>query len=310
MKALRAHRRGGPEQFSIEDAPMPHVGPEDVLVEVHAAGITFAEFDWDLSWTRLDGTDRTPVIPAHEFSGTILSTEGSDSGLQNGDAVLGLVPFHRDGAAAEYVSVPIANVVGKPHSLTHAESAAIPLAALTSWQALVEHARLEAGESILIHGAAGGVGSAAVQLAVALGANVTATARTADIDFVHSLGATHVIDVDAGPFDDGFAPTDVVLDTIGGETLRRSFGALRRGGRLVTLSAPPDQELADEAGVTAIFFVVESNRAQLAEIVRMTDNGALRPVVCQTFRLDDGRAAYESGRIRRRPGKTVLTVRP
>jgi NADPH:quinone reductase-like Zn-dependent oxidoreductase len=307
VKALRAHQRGGPEQFSIDDAPMPIVGPNDVLVAVHAAGITFAEFDWDLSWTRMDGTSRTPVIPAHEFSGTIASGR-SFGGLHEGDEVMGLVPFDRDGAAAEYVSVPLDNLIGKPRSLSHVESAALPLATLTSWQALVDHARLQPGERLLVEGAAGGVGSAAVQLAIALGAEVIASAHSADVEFVRSLGAQHVIDVDA---DEAFgAPVDVVIDTVGGETLRRSFASLRRGGRLVTLIAPPDPQLAAEAGITATFFVVESNRAQLAEILRIVDTGALRPIVCQTFPLDQGRAAYESGRSRRPPGKTVLTIRP
>jgi NADPH:quinone reductase-like Zn-dependent oxidoreductase len=307
MKALRARLRGGPEQFSIEDAPMPFVGPDDVLVAVHTAGITFAEFDWDLSWTRMDGSSRTPVIPAHEFSGAIASGR-SLGGLHAGDEVMGLVPFHRDGAAAEYVSVPLDNLIGKPRSLSHVEAAAVPLAMLTSWQALVDHARLRPGERLLVQGPAGGVGSAAVQLGVALGADVIASARTADVESVRSLGAQHVIDVDAGEAFD--APVDVVLDTVGGETLRRSFASLRRGGRLVTLSAPPDPQLAAEAGVTATFFVVESNRAQLAEILRIVDTGALRPIVCRTFPLDQGRAAYESGRSRRPPGKTVLTIRP
>ena len=309
MKALRARHRGGPEQFSVESAPVPEPGPDDALVAVHACGITFAELDWDLSWTRIDGSDRTPVIPGHEFSGTVVAPDGTVGEFHDGDAVFGLVPFDRDGAAAEFVSVPVHNLVAKPRSVTHSEAASLPIAALTSWQGLVDHAHLRTGERLLIHGGAGAVGSVAVQIAVSLGADVIATAHTEDVGFVRSLGAGSVIDIDLAPFDEGLVPVHVVLDTVGGETLVRSFGALCRGGRLVTLSAPPPPALADEAGVTATFFVVESDRAQLAEIARMVDNGDLRPIVSQNFPLDDGRAAYLSGRYRRPPGKSVLTIR-
>ena len=177
MMALRAHTRGGPEQLVYEEAPTPVPGSGEALVEVHAAAITFAELTWDLSWTTSDGRDRTPVIPSHEVSGTVVALGPEAGGVAVGDEVYGLIDFDRDGAAAQYVTLPAADLAARPRSVSHVDTATLPLAALTAWQALVDHAAVKPGERVLVQGGAGGVGSYVVQLAASLGGSVTATGR-------------------------------------------------------------------------------------------------------------------------------------
>lgn len=305
MMALRAHTRGGPEQLVYEQAPVPTAGPDEVLVAVHAAAITFAELTWDLEWTTRDGKDRTPVIPSHELSGVVAGLGAGVAGLAAGDEVIGLVDFDRDGAAAEYVVMPSASLAAKPASLSHVAAATLPLAALTAWQALIDHAALQAGERVLVQGGAGGVGLFAVQLAVILGGHVTATGRSGDAGFVRDLGAEDFISAGAG-IGGGF---DVVIDTVGGAVLEGSYSLLREGGRLVTLGGPPDQELAGRHKVHAMFFVVEQNADELARLAELAGTGRLRPVISQTFPLADGQKAFESSAGARPPGKTVLVVR-
>jgi NADPH:quinone reductase-like Zn-dependent oxidoreductase len=308
MMALRAHARGGPEQLRYEQAPVPVPGPGQVLIAVRAAGITFAEFTWDQSWTTSDGADRTPVIPAHEVSGIVAAVTDEVSDLATGDAVLGLIDFNQDGAAAEFVAVPAANLTVKPSSVSYAQAATLPLAGMTAWQALVDHAALEPGERVLVQGGAGAVGCFAVQLAASLGGRVTATGRERDADFVRGLGAERfcspadLTEPDAGEF-------DVVIDTIGGTALEGSYGLLREGGRLVTLSAPPDEDQAARRKIRATFFIVTADPAALGGLAKRTSAGSLRPVISQEFPLAQGRQAYESGRTPRPPGKTILVVR-
>ena len=307
MTALRAHRRGGPEVLVVERAPVPVPAAGEVLVAVHAAAITFDELTWEETWTR-DGVSRTPVIPSHEVSGVVAEIASGVEDFVPGDEVYGLIDFDRDGGAAEFVAVPEADLASKPSTLSHAAAAALPLAGLTALQALADHAATQPGESVLVHGGAGGVGALAVQLAAGDGAQVTATIRSDAVELVRGFGAQRVIDVRTEAFDEGGA-YDIVIDTVGGETLHRSFGVLRRGGRLVTLSAPPPADTADQYGVTAIFFIVTPNRAQLAELAALVDSGRLQVPIAETFPLAEGRQAFESGRRRnRRPGKTVLIV--
>jgi NADPH:quinone reductase-like Zn-dependent oxidoreductase len=312
MMALRAHARGGAEELVYEQAPVPVPGPGEALVAVHAAGITFSELTWDLSWTTSDGRDRTPVIPSHEVSGTVASLGPGDDGLAVGDEVYGLIDFDRDGAAAEFVALPAAHLAARPRSVSHAEAATFPLAALTAWQALVGYAALELGEQVLVQGGAGGVGSYAVQLAAILGGTVTATGHAEDRDFVLGLGATTFValeDSAAGCATAAGHGFDVVIDTVGGAVLDASYGLARHGGRLVTLAAPPSAEKAAMLGVHATFFVVTPDAAGLARLAGLVDEKRLRPVLSQAFKLHDGRQAYESASQPRPPGKTVLIVR-
>jgi len=309
MMALRAHKRGGPEQLVYEQAPVPSAGPGEVLVAVHAAAITFAELTWDESWTTSDGADRTPVIPSHEVSGTVAALGDGVTGLAVGDDVFGLIDFDRDGAAAEYVTVPEANLARKPGSISHPEAASLSLSALTAWQALVDRANLALGEHVLVLGGAGAVGVFAVQLAAILGGQVTATDTGRNAGFVSGLGARQVIVPGDGSAVSQLSGLDVVIDGVGGDALAGTYPALRRGGRLVTLVAPPSQELADRYGVHAMFFIVEPDAAELEHLGDLVAEGRLRAVISQEIPLSEGREAYLSGRRPRPPGKTVLVVR-
>ncbi|OMC54690.1 alcohol dehydrogenase [Mycobacterium sp. IS-836] len=309
MTALRAHRRGGPEVLVVERAPAPVAGAGEVVVAVHAAAITFDELTWDETWTR-DGVSRTPVIPSHEVSGVVSDIGTGVGDFAPGDEVYGLIGFDRDGAAADFVAVPAAELAAKPSAVSHVVAAALPLAGLTALQALVDQAAVQPGEAVLVHGGAGGVGALAVQLAAILGAEVTATVRSDAGELLRGFGAQRVIDVRTQRFEETGDTYDVVIDTVGGETLDRSFSVVRRGGRLITLSAPPPAGKADEYGIRATFFIVEPNRDQLGELAALVDSGRLRVEIAATFPLEQGREAFESGqRAVRRPGKTVIVVR-
>jgi NADPH:quinone reductase-like Zn-dependent oxidoreductase len=313
MMALRAHARGGAEQLVYEHAPAPVPGPGEALVAVHAAAITFAELTWDLSWATRDGRDRTPVIPSHEVSGTVAGLGSGADGLAVGDEVYGLIDFDRDGAAAEYVTLPAAALAARPRAVSHVAAATLPLAALTAWQALVDYAAVEPGEQVLVLGGAGGVGCYAVQVAAILGGTVTATGRATQRDFVLGLGATTFLA--SGPGNaagyEAAAPGgfDVVIDTVGGAVLDAAYGMTRRGGRLVTLGASPSVDKAAALGVNAMFFIVTPDAAELTRLAGLVDDGRLRPVVSQTFPLSEGRQAFESAPRPHPPGKTVLIVR-
>jgi NADPH:quinone reductase-like Zn-dependent oxidoreductase len=309
MTALRAHRRGGPEVLTVERAPVPAPADGEVLIAVHAAAITFDELTWDETWLR-DGADRTPIIPSHEVSGVVSAIAEGVTDFAVGDEVYGLIRFDRDGAAAEYVAVPAADLATRPATVSHVVSAALPLAGLTAWQALVGHANVRPGERVLIHGGAGGVGALAVELAGILGAEVTTTVRSDAHELVRGLGAGHVVDTRTEEFDAPGPPYDVVIDTVGGDTLNRSFAVLRPGGRLVTLSAPPPEGMAAAHDVEATFFIVVPDREQLTRLATYVVEDRLHVAIADTFPLADGRAAFESGRkTHRRPGKTVLVVR-
>lgn len=310
MKAVRAHTRGGPEALRYEDAPVPEVGASEVLVEVHAAAVTPGELAWDETWQSADGADRTPVIPSHEFSGVIAQVGEDVSSLTPGSQVYGLIDFNHDGAAAEFVSLPQEAVVPRPVRLSHVESAALPLAALTAWQALSDHARLQPGERVFIQGGAGGVGSLAVQFAKALGAEVTATASEDDEPLVKTLGADRVVRSVSAALSPGEPLFDVLLNTFGGPVPEESYGLVRPGGRLVTLAEPPDQSMIERHAIQGIFFIVASDRDELRRIADLAEQGELRTAIARTLPLADAAIAYGPPPAPRRPGKTVLVVRP
>lgn len=305
MSALVAAARGGPEQLRLGIVPTPSPADHEVLVAVHAAAITFAELTWEETWTR------TPVVPSHEMSGVIVATGPAVAEWSVGDEVFGLVRFDRQGAAAEYVVVAAADLSRRPAAVSHVTAAALPLAGLTAWQALVDHAHVQAGEEVLVHGGAGGVGSFAVQLASRLGAHVTATARAIDAAHLRALGADHTVDFEREQFDTAPGRYDVVIDTVSGDTLDRSYPVLRPGGRLITLAGPPDIQRAAEYGIDARFFIVTPDRAALDSLAGLVAERALDVPIAATFPLSDGAHAFESGtKTGRAPGKTVLIVRP
>jgi len=309
MNAIRIHEVGGPEGMVYERAPRPRLASGDALVAVYAAALTPAELTWKETWADHSGTSRLPIIPSHEVSGVVAALGEGVSDLAPGAAVYGLTDFSRDGAAAEFVAVRAADLAPKPRSIGHLHAAAMPLSALTAWQALFDHGRLAAGQRVLIHGAAGGVGSFAVQLAGAKGAEVIAVASGRHREFLRGLGANTVVDYETARFEEVAHDVDLVLDTVGGETLKRSWAVLKPGATLVSIAEPPPEPDAIRAGARGVFFIVEPNRAELCELARLTDAGQLQTFVSEVFELSRAREAYETllrGHLR---GKIVLCVK-
>jgi NADPH:quinone reductase-like Zn-dependent oxidoreductase len=283
MRAIRVHADDGGTRLVEERLDVPQPGPGEALVRVHAAAITRDELDWP--------AERLPAIPSYELSGVVVAGDG----VSQGDEVYALADFERDGAAAEYAVVSSELLAPKPHSLDHIESAAVPLAGLSAWQALFDHGRLARGERVLIHGAAGGVGSFAVQLARARGAYVIGTTSAGGVETARALGADEVVNET-----EAVAPVDLVFDTAGGELVERSPAVLREGGRLVSV--------AEEPGGDGIYFVVEPNREQLVELAGLADRGELRPLVDSVFPLGEAQAAFARSMERGKRGKVVLRV--
>ena len=291
MRVVLLRAPGGPDQLAIEEVDRPRPGPAEALVRVHAAAITRGELEWPV--------DRLPAIPSYELSGVVEQVGTGVSDIAAGDEVFALTPFDRDGVATDYTALPAELLVAKPRGLGHAESAAIPLPALAAWQGLYDHARLAVSERVLIHGAAGGVGRFAVQLARACGAHVIGAASAAHLEAVRELGAHEAVDA-ATRLEDAVAPVDVVFDTTGGERLRRSPALLRAGGRLVSVAGkPPDG---------GVYFVVEPNPDQLRSIARLVDRGELLPAPVEVFPLASAREAFARSLEPGRRGKVVLTV--
>src|SRR5215510_12214856 len=311
MKAIRLHRQGGPEQLVYEDAPKPEAGAGDALVRVCATAITPAELTWAETYRNCDGSERLPAIPGHEVSGVVDSVADGVSDVMIGDEVYALTSFCRDGAAAEYVAVHAADLALKPKTLDFGQAAAVPLAALTVWQAFFDHARLAPGQRVLIHGAAGGVGGFAVQIARWHGAYAIGTASAENRDFLLGLGANEVIDYHHVQFEEAVREMDVVLDTIGGGTRERSWQVLKPGGVLVSLPEPipkGEAETHGERSRRGVFFIVRPDREQLAQLATLIDSGAVRPVIAQTVPLAKAREAFERGVAGHTRGKLVLVV--
>ena len=304
MRAIRLNQIGGTESLLYEDAPKPSPKDNQVLVQVYATAITPTEFTWYPTFhTPEGGTRLFPIILGHEFSGVVDAIGPACTGVQVGDPVYGLSDWFINGAQAEYCLTVPANIAPKPVALDHAQAAAVPISALTAWQALIDRAQLSEGKRVLVHGAAGGVGSFAVQLARHKGTHVIATASAANADFVTALGADEVIDYRTTPFETVVRDVDVVLDTVGGDTRDRSWGILRKGGQLVTIAA--DAERLTQARVRDAFFIVEPNRAQLIKISRLIDAGVIRPIVGAVFAMEHFRQAYDQKPVR---GKHVLRI--
>ena len=311
MKAVRLHRAGGPEQLVYEDAPRPELGAGDALIRVHATGITPAELTWADTYRNCDGSERLPAIPGHEVCGVVESLAPGVTDVSIGDEVYALTSFCRDGAAAEYVATHAADLAPKPKTLSPVQAAAVPLSALTVWQALFDHAGLVPGQRVLIHGAAGGIGAFAVQIARWHGAYVVGTASAENRDFLLGLGANEVIDYRHVRFEQSVRDMDVVLDTIGGGTRERSWQVLRPGGMLVSLPEPIPEREAEahgKPGRRGVFFIVRPDREQLGRIATLIDSGALRPVIAETIPLSKARHAYERGVAGHTRGKLVLAV--
>jgi len=309
MKAIRLHVQGGPEKVVFEDAPQPTLRAGDALVRVLASGLTRGELTWGPTYTDEQGNSRVPTIPGHELCGVIEAVAQGVLGVVAGETVYGLTSFFRDGTAAEYVAVTAADLAPKPESIDAVQAASVPLSALTAWQALFDHANLQPGQKILIHGAAGGVGIFAVQMARWRGAHVFVTAAGDSADLLKGLGAERVIDYRSQAFEKEVSNVDVVLDSIGGDTQARSWQVLKRGGVLVSIAGESIGQPSPELGVKGIFFIVRPSRRQLMEIGGLIDGGSIRTVVGNVFPLAEARQAFELLSEPGRQGKIVLKVR-
>jgi NADPH:quinone reductase-like Zn-dependent oxidoreductase len=306
MKAVRIHEPKGFEGIDglvYEDAPDPQPAIGDALVQVHAASFTPTELMWPLSTDRA-GHDRGARIPAHEGSGTIVELGFGAAGLSVGDEVFGLIDGYRDGWAADYVAIEVRSLALKPKKVDFVEAAAIPQAALTSWQALFDHGHLEPGQTVVIHGAGGGVGSMAVSLARWAGTHVVATGRASARQRVLDMGADEFVDVEQDGWESTIGQVDLVYDIIGGEVLARSAAMVKPGGALVSIVAPPQTDRRD---IRTVAFVRDANGAQLREIARLVDEGTLRPQVSAVYPLVDAREAFMAKSTKHIPGKVVLT---
>ncbi len=335
MKAIHIHGRGGPDHLVYEDAPQPSPGPGEVLVRVYAAGIIANELKWDETYQTKGGSPLTLPIPGRDLSGVVAEVGpgvpeipgmSGVTTLIKGSEVYAMLDYGRDGAQADYTVALPNELVPKPSTLDHVQAAAVPLSALTAWQALFDHAHLAAGQTVLIHGGAGGVGVFAVQLAHWAGAQVITTASARNRDFLRELGvgANEIIDYTTTRFEEVVHSVDVVFDTVGGDTLQRSWQVIKPGGVLVSIVSPSPPAAAQAAmskakggggregggghDVRFVYFIVGPNRDELIQIGELIDAGHLRPIIDTVFPLAQARQAYEQAAKGHTRGKIVLRV--
>jgi NADPH:quinone reductase-like Zn-dependent oxidoreductase len=294
----------GTAGMTLVERPEPSAALNDVVVEVHASGFVPTELAWPSTWTDRLGRDRTPSIPGHELAGVVTALGYGTTGLSVGQRVFGLTDWTRDGTLAEYVAVEARNLAPLHGDVDFMVGASLPISGLTAWQGLFEHGRLQAGQSVLVHGAAGAVGSMVTQLAREAGAYIIGTGRGADRQTVTDLGGQEFVDLENDVLED-VGLVDLVFDVIGGDIGKRSAGLIRAGGRLVSIVGPPGARPAEGL---AVDFVVESDRAQLSEVVRRVRDGRLQTNVGNVATLDDAVAALNP--TGRRKGKTIIRVRP
>jgi NADPH:quinone reductase-like Zn-dependent oxidoreductase len=305
MKAiLVTDQAAGTAGMKLVERPEPQAAINDVVVQVHASGFTGDELTWTPTWTDRLNRDRAPVIPGHELAGVVTALGYGTTGLSMGQRVFGLTDWYRDGTLAEYVAVEARNLAPLPGDVDFTEGAALVMSGLTAWQGLFEHGRLRPGQSVLVHGAAGVVGSMAAQLACEAGAYVIGTGRAAGRKTALEFGAQEFFDLDNDALED-VGGVDVVFDILGGNIAKRSARLVRAGGTLVTIAGPTD---ARPVYGRTVDFVVESDRAQLSEIVQRVRDGRLRANIGTVSTLDDAVAAFNP--TKRLPGKTIIRVRP
>jgi NADPH:quinone reductase-like Zn-dependent oxidoreductase len=305
MKAIVAtDKAAGMAGVKLVQRPEPQAAINDVVVQVHASGFTGDELTWPSTWIDRAGRDRTASIPGHELAGVVTSLGYGTTGLSIGQRVFGLTDWYRDGTLAEYVAVEARNLTPLPSDVDFTVGAALVMAGLTAWQGLFEHGRLRAGQRVLVHGAAGVVGSMASQLAREAGAYVIGTGRAAGRQTALDFGAQEFVDLDNEALENVGA-VDLVFDVIGGEIARRSAGLIRAGGTLVTVTGPTE---ARPSGGVTIDFVVVPDCAQLSEVVQRVRDGRLRTNIGTISTLDDAVAAFNS--TKRRRGKTIIRIHP
>jgi len=290
--------------MTLVERPEPEPAINDVVVQVHASGFTSGELTWPSTWTDRLGRDRAPSIPGQELAGVVTALGYGTTGLSVGQRVFGLTDSYRGGGLAEYVAIEARNLAPLPGDVDFTVGASLPMPGLTAWQGLFGHGRLQAGQSVLVHGAAGSVGSMVTQLAREAGAYVIGIGRAADRQKALDFGALEFVDLENDALED-LGGVDLVFDVIGGDIQKRSAGLIRAGGTLVTIAGPPEARPVDGL---AVDFVVMSDRAQLGEIVRRVRDGRLRTNIGNVATLGDAVAAFNpTGRI---SGQTIIRVRP
>jgi NADPH:quinone reductase-like Zn-dependent oxidoreductase len=306
MKAIVVHEYGGPDVWKYEDVPRPEPKENEALVRVIAAGVNPVDaLIRSGKYAKFFGTT-LPLIPGYDIAGIVEKTGAKITKLKAGDSIYAYVLW--GGGYAEYAVATEGEATAKPKSLNYIEAAAVPLVALTAWQALIDTAKLSAGQTVLIHGGSGGVGSMAIQIAKARGAKVIATASTSNQELLKQLGADVAIDYTKTKFEDVAKDVDVVLDSVGKDTLARSYGVVRKGGIIATLVAEPDQAELDKHGIRGAAISVKPNASELAEISKLIEEKKIKPVVSQVLPLTEAVKAQEQAATHHTRGKIVLRV--
>src|SRR6201994_1701497 len=305
MKAIVVtDQAAGTAGMKLVDRPEPPAAINDVIVQIHASGFVPTEMEWPSTWSDRRNRDRTPSIPGHELAGVVTALGYGTTGVAVGQRVFGLADWYRDGTLAECVAIEARNLAPLPGDVDFTAGASLPISGLTAWQGLFQHGRLQAGQSVLAHGAAGAVGSMVTQLAREAGAYVIGTGRAADRQKALDFGAQEFVDLENDVLED-VGRVDLVFDVLGGDIAKRSARVIRAGGTLVTIAGPTEARPADGRTVD---FVVVPDRAQLIEIVQRARDGRLRTNIGTVSTLDEAVAAFNS--TQRRAGKTIIRVRP
>ncbi|MFD6295175.1 NADP-dependent oxidoreductase [Streptomyces sp. NPDC060235] len=305
MKAIVVRdRTAGTAGMTLEQRPEPSAAINDVIVRIHASGFVPTELDWPSTWTDRAGRDKTPSIPGHELAGVVTALGYGTTGLSVGQRVFGLADWHRDGTLAEYVAIEARNLAPLPGDVDYTVGASLPISGLTAWQGLFQHGRLQAGQTVLAHGAAGAVGTMVTQLAREAGAYVIGTGRAADRQKALDFGSHEFVDLEHDALED-IGAVDLVFDVLGGDVQKRSAALIKAGGTLVSIVGPVEARPADGL---AVDFVVETDRAELGEIVQRVRDGRLRTNIGDVSTLDEAVAALNP--TERRKGKTIIRVHP
>jgi NADPH:quinone reductase-like Zn-dependent oxidoreductase len=306
MKAVVIHEYGGPEALKYEDIPRPEPKDDELLIRVIAAGVN--PVDGMVRSGMFGGNREFPIILGGDVAGIVEKVGSKITKFKAGDPVFAYVSLNNSGGYAQYALATERELAPKPKSLTYVEAAAVPIVAITAWQALVDKAKLSAGQIVLIHGGSGGVGSFAIQIAKARGAKVIATASTRNQDFLKELGADVAIDYTKQKFEDVSKDVDVVLDSIGGDTLDRSYGVVKKGGIIVSLVARPKEAELEKHGIRGATLNAEPDSEELAEIGKLIDDKKIKVIVSQTFPLSEARKAQEQVATGHTRGKIVLKI--
>jgi len=308
MKAIVIHEYGGPEVLKYEDVPRPEPKADQILVRVIAAGVNPVDGMIRSGMFAKDGNGAFPMVLGGDIAGVVERVGNKITKFKAGDPVFAYVSLDSGGGYAQYAVVPEGDAAPKPKSLTYVEAGAVPIVALTAWQALIDTAKLNAGQTVLIHGGSGGVGSFAIQIAKARGAKVIATASTANQDLLKQLGTDVAVDYTKQKFEDIAKDVDVVLDSVGKDTLTRSYGVLKKGGIIVSLVARPNQSDLEKHGIRGVALSVEPNSGELAQIGKLIDEKKIRVIVSQTFPLSEAKKAQEQVASGHTRGKIVLKL--